>query len=458
VIVSYADASAAEAAELAHLASSLVKHAPALASELGERIRAFQWVSNAAAHPYEAETHAEAFARDLRRRWLQYAAGTTAAVYRSPTQAQQARLAANPLLESFGYERELKPETLEQRCASFFPAPPRGWRSAHILFSSGQATLTAVLLALQRLLDARRLSIAHLGHYFETHALLEALPALVELVADERAREADCLIVESIACDGRFIRVDVDDVAKMLASSRDKPRAVIFYSTLLGRADDVPRFLGHPSVRGTIVFRMSSGLKLFQAGLELANVGILTVFVDGGDIERVCAPLRQLRALTGSGLRLVDAVALEAPWVFDAALTDKYERALFANNAALARSMANAGGRLFEPVAHPALDCADAPIGCADAPYCAFRLRDATDARYDACEAWLAAEARNRRVLFEKGGSFGFRGHRFEVVRPDTGDAPFLRVAMGRRCGWSRDGVIEMLCDLAECEPSVLGR
>jgi hypothetical protein len=435
-------AEAEEAAELVQLANSLIKHAPALAADLGERVRAFQWVSEASAHPVEAETHAEAFARDLRRRWLQYAAGTTAAVYRSPTQAQQARLAANPLLESFGYERELCPETLEQRCAGFFPQPPRGWQSAHILFSSGQAAITAVLLALQRLLDARTLSIAHLGHYFETGSLIDTLPALVTRIPAERMVDADCLVIESIACNGRFSRVDVDGVAESLVRSPRKRRVVVFDSTLLGRVDDAPRFMERIAGHGAIVFRVSSGLKLFQAGLELANVGILTAFVESEDAERLFDPLRQLRALTGTGLRLADAVALEAPWVFDVPLTDKYEQAVFANNAALARAVASVAGELFEPVAHPALSGGDAP-------YCVFRLRDESGERYAAIEAWLGAQARDRRVLFEKGGSFGFRGHRFEVVRPDTAAPPFLRVAMGRRGGWSRDGVIGMLCDLA---------
>jgi hypothetical protein len=430
----------AEIEELTSLARSLASHAPAIARALNERLRAFHRDSREEAHPADAERHAEAFARDLRRQWLQYAAAATASVYRSPTEAQQARLAANPLLETYGYERELSPDVLERRCDDFFPRVPEGWRAEHLLFSSGQAALTVALLSLQRRDTLRKLHIVHLGGYFETRALLEALPGWIEVLPIEQACEAHCVIVEPIACDGRFTRANVREIARTLAGTPNRERTVIVDSTLMGRTDNANALLtGHMAT-----LRVCSGLKLFQAGLELANVGILTVFLAPGEAAAPVAHARQLRTLTGAGLRSADAVALEAPWVFDADLTSKYESAVFANNADLVRAVAQAN-RLFEPVMHPAL-CGG------QAPYCVFRLTDPSDEAYRALEAHLGSLARERRLSFDRGGSFGFRGHRFEVVRPDSVDAPFLRVAMGRRGGWSTTGVIEALTELAERE------
>jgi hypothetical protein len=46
---------------------------------------------------------------------------------------------------------------------------------------------------------------------------------------------------------------------------------------------------------------------------------------------------------------------------------------------------------------------------------------------YDRLEQSTKDGARRRKILFEEGESFGFKGHRFEVVHPDEGTAPFLR-------------------------------
>ena len=54
-----------------------------------------------------------------------------------------------------------------------------------------------------------------------------------------------------------------------------------------------------------------------------------------------------------------------------------------------------------------------------------------------------------------KGGSFGFRGHRYEAILPEAGEiTPFLRVALGARKGWSRDGVVTLLEEIARA-PSI---
>jgi hypothetical protein len=71
------------------------------------------------------------------------------------------------------------------------------------------------------------------------------------------------------------------------------------------------------------VIRVSSGIKLLQGGLELANVGIISAYTpDAG------------------------------------------------NNALLANALANEK-TIFETVAHPILDC-----GCGVAPFCVLSLKD----------------------------------------------------------------------------------
>jgi hypothetical protein len=154
---------------------------------------------------------------------------------------------------------------------------------------------------------------------------------------------------------------------------------------------------------------------------------------------------RRIRTLTGSGPGLADAIALEAPWFLNRRDADTYAAAIFAHNARLARAVSGCNssphGR-FAPITHPS-------FGGGSAPYCAFQLREPSAANYENLEREIISEAATRRLLLHHGGSFGFRGHRFEIVKPETGEAPFLRVALGRRGGWSCEGIIAMMSEIA---------
>ena len=45
------------------------------------------------------------------------------------------------------------------------------------------------------------------------------------------------------------------------------------------------------------------------------------------------------------------------------------------------------------------------------------------------------------------------RGHRYEAILPQAGEiTPFLRVALGARKGWSKDGIIALLCEIARAK------
>jgi hypothetical protein len=356
-------------------------------------------------------------------------------IYRSPTQAQIERLAARHA-DVFGYERDLAPSSLEDRCATFFPRPPDAWRAEHLLFSSGQAAMTNVLTALSSSIH-HPVRVSMHGCYFETRDLIERAPALASLTAGESP--ADAILIEPIGCNGAFIRADIAAIIRRAVESRHEPRALIFDSTLLGRRDGLNDALNllNDADPPPLVVRLMSGLKLLQAGLELANVGIVSVF-SRNDTD-FTEDLRKLRTLTGAGLRYADLLALEAPFFLDADYTRFYEDAVFANNAAFARAAARNPAL---QVSHPALDAAPGI-----APYCVLRPRDPR-VPCEALEDALARGSDERRLVFDRGGSFGFRGHRFEIVRPETGDAPFLRVAMGRRAGWSLDGAIGLIGEI----------
>src|SRR5437868_9640145 len=127
----------------------------------------------------EATLHAAALA--LRHVWLEAAASATSKSYRSPTEKEPPVTPAGPFA-NFGYERDLHPVALETRCAAFFDAPPPGWAEEHVLFSSGQAAMNA-LLTLLSARQQRPLCLRHDGCYFETVELLDRYRARLAIAA-----------------------------------------------------------------------------------------------------------------------------------------------------------------------------------------------------------------------------------------------------------------------------------
>ena len=86
---------------------------------------------------------------------------------------------------------------------------------------------------------------------------------------------------------------------------------------------------------------------------------------------------------------------------------------------------------------------------------CAFELATGNSAEaLEALACRIEDEAKARGLLIERGGSFGFRGHRFEVIEPETGEPSFLRVALGARDDHSCAGLIDLMAELARGGPA----
>ena len=447
-----------DAEELFHLAKSLSIRTRAyrpLFDALIEEMRAeFDSVKDAALQ----ERLSEKFSQSLRHLWIEASVASTSQNYRSPPAEQKTRTATGRNIE-FGYERDLHPTYLEERCAAFFGDPPHGWASDHVLLSSGQSAMAAVLHALEggSLIGGdRRLSFVHLGAYFETAEIFSLFSSLLKPLGRGRAAiatmnegDADVFIIEPVFCDGEF---GVVDVARVIDQHQRKPRprVYIFDTTLTGTSFSLESNLTRmSSLRPPVVFRLVSGLKLLQGGLELSSVGVLSVFTpqDASVSARQLGDrIRKIRTLLGLGLSFADVAVLEAPWFLDRGYTRVYQEAIFDNNARLANAVSESN-RTFRGTFHPSV----LPTGQRphEAPYCVFRMESDDPQAYTRLENRIREEVRNRNILFEAGGSFGFRGHRFEMVHPEDGSGSFLRVALGRRPGRSCDQIIELFRELA---------
>jgi hypothetical protein len=198
-----------------------------------------------------------------------------------------------------------------------------------------------------------------------------------------------------------------------------------------------------------LVIQVSSGLKLDQAGLELANVGIVSLYAPASrqaQLESAHEGLRRVRRLNGTALTIDTVALLDVPFFLDPATFYEYSSAVFAHNARLARSVS--AGQLFETIAHPALDARGLPW--AQAPFVFFHLRDDEPACYAELESLVVEVAARRGLALERGGSFGFRGHRCEAIALDGAARNGLfKVALGARSGPSVDGIIALLIEIA---------
>jgi hypothetical protein len=447
----YDEVIADETAELSQFAKALRDRVQIHRNAFQRPIDLMNSALQRACGPEEAEAALETCVARLRHLWLAVSSSSVNQSFRSPTVPKLIKTSTGQLISS-GYERELQPVALESRCRAFFGPDPEGWTTDHVVLSSGQAAMTAALHLTQATecrSEYAQLPLSHIGSYFETTELLDLLPSSLKVIATgrdaiERGYTAlpQVFLIEPIFFEDIFVKVDLKDLVRKAEREASKPKFVIFDDTLCGAPKHVQQDLNELSGFSlSAVVRVNSGLKLFQGGFELANVGILTVYAP------VSAPLqardfgdrlRKLRSLTGSGLAMVDAAALEAPWFLDSRHTAHFQAKVFINNARLARALAE-GTRSFACISHPILDCEGG-----EAPFCVLQLSESSGHAYEDVEQAIHAESQRRSVLFEQGGSFGFRGHRYEVVRPGR-KAPFLRVAIGSRAGCSLDGVIHLL-------------
>jgi hypothetical protein len=447
-----------EAKELFGLADTLCARVHTHRNAFQELITDMRRKFAATLHPVDLENLSENFCRSLRHLWIEASASTTSLDYRSPPTAHKTRTATGRNIE-FGYERDLQPAYLEDRCRSFFDPPPAGWTSDNVLLSSGQSAMAAVLHALEGGISFgvdRKLTFVHLGSYFETTEIFSLFSSLLKPIGCGRDAvktidklDADVFIVEPVFCDGEFGCVDIDRLLNQHQRS-PHPRVYIFDTTLTGSGYSIEKDLVRmKNLKPPVVFHLISGLKLLQGGMELAGVGVLTVLTpDDAAIpaKQFGDAIRKIRTLLGLGLSFADVAILEAPWFLDREYTEIYQHAIFDNNAQLASAVVT-NNRVFRGTFHPSIipDCQ----GPRTAPYCVFRLQNDNFDGLVRLEKLLQCEARKRGILLESGGSFGFRGHRFEVVRPEDGSEPFLRVAMGRRPGWSCDQITLLLSEVA---------
>ena len=312
--------------------------------------------------PENAKTTSRRLHLALRRAWFEHAHKPADATLKSPCAGTTVRMPGGDTIQ-FGYERDLDVSILEKRGALDHPTPD-GWTSSRVLCRSGQSTLSCLLhLVTSSGAPARpshpaprrdATSRARPSSTSGPAKLFRQVPAL--------ASEVDVLLGEPVFCDGRFgvsaIRALFPAHAWPCFSIRRSWAAAVDLSAgSTASMDRLSRSSGRASA-------------LDQAGLELANVGIVQLFVREGAGVAAANNLRRIRGLTGSGLTLDKLAALSAPWFLDRTYLKDYTAAIFAHWMQRSAARSRRESAVFEERSHPSLVRAGA-----EAPFCAVRLR-----------------------------------------------------------------------------------
>src|SRR5262245_38749182 len=123
-----------ERRDLLELAERIVARVPSARLAFQAWFDAAHGLSDAACTTFSPEAALVRLASELRRLWLKTAHKAADQHMRSPHHAD-APMTPGGTEIPYGYERELKPTALEERCAAYAPHAP-GWQTAQVLFSS----------------------------------------------------------------------------------------------------------------------------------------------------------------------------------------------------------------------------------------------------------------------------------------------------------------------------------
>jgi hypothetical protein len=411
------------------------------------------------------EQRLDELAGRLRELWLTHAHTYSDRHFRSPVLASTLPRLPSGEPVAYSYERNVQADALERRIAEGNPPPP-GWCAAHVSYANGMAAMTNLLqtfLNMVRPSSSDPLRLGIWGSYFETEVLLELLRGETfqprQITDQDELRQAvrdgmvDALFIEPVRYDWEMATLDLTALLQAWRQRRARrPNVLIVDTTLVSTTWPTGQLLAALTAQPSgMVVELRSGLKLDQQGLELANVGVVSVVTAPSaepTASEIATVLRKMRTVTGSGLSMDSLAALDAPFALARMWTDRHAQAVFLNNALLAITLARRPG-LFSRIAHPALANETRPPW-GQGPFVVCHLAEDTLDNHGLLVAVVEFEARQRGLCLSRGSSFGFRGHRFETIIPRLKDHRGLfKIAMGGRSGPSRDGTIELFTRIA---------
>lgn len=345
----------------------------------------------------------------------------------------------------------------------------------HIVLASGMAAISSLLFVLRdwwRPSPQNPMDCVCWGSYFETVFQLETLehgqfsaqliPSQDKFLQAVAEGIHPMVTIDPVAYSWEM---DVLDLDAFVEAWNQRPevagQVLVLDTTLVGETFPVQELRSRLK-NVTLFCHMASGLKLDQRGIELNNVGFLSLYANDKDLEReFAAALRQLRTELGYGISYREMCEFDTEFFLKPDELANYGEKVYLNNQFLAQNLDLGEGKIFERVRHPSLS-ARSSLPWAVAPFVVFHLADDALVNQGLLLEVLNHECELRGIPFHTGASFGFRFHRYEVIVPNYGlqnpgtegkevHAPrsLFKVAMGSNQGPLRARIVDLINEVA---------
>lgn len=302
-----------------------------------------------------------------------------------------------------------------------------------ICFNSGMSALNAVITICQKIISV---PVYTYSAYFETYSLLKEITIKNKMFENKDAylntfSGSNLHLVEMPVCSTEIQDLSIDEIKNGILNSKKKVFILIIDSTLeLENKKKIKSLLNIN--KNLIVFKVRSGLKLDQFGLELANLGIVEVYsnLSGKHIEFIVNMLKNYRAVSGLSIDYNSYLRLVSP-ILTAEDKVLYKQEIKRNTSKLFEIISKKENKYFKVKFKSGL-----PFIFLTPIYPNFKLVKWVDD--------LVKEVNDKGGYLPYGTSFGFRHTRLEII-DDRKKPPYIRLSPGAFLGKSNNILLQYL-------------
>lgn len=233
---------------------------------------------------------------------------------------------------SFSYERNISHRVLERR---FDLSIDSDFYHKTIFFNSGISAIYNVIISLKRILRKEKLNILTQSSYFETGMINSILMNSISTLDSNTDVEFDVIFIESIDYNNLCYCSLIELIqSREISFSDNQITFIIVDTTLYKDKNEVENTFGKIFPTNVILIEVESLIKFYQLGLELSNVGAVTIYSHYSICEIVddlAVYLKKVRNISGSNLNLYEIALLSNELMLNHDLVDVYRTRIYKN-------------------------------------------------------------------------------------------------------------------------------
>lgn len=325
---------------------------------------------------------------------------------------------------SFSYERNISHHVLERR---FDLSIDSAVYHKTIFFNSGISAIYNVIISLKRILRKEKLNILTQSSYFETGMINSILMNSISTLDSNTDVEFDVIFIEVIDYNNLCYCSLIELIqSREISFSDNRITFIIVDSTLYKDKSEIDKAFEKIFPTNVILIEVVSLIKFYQLGLELSNVGAVTIYSHHSICETVddlAVYLKKVRNISGSNLNLYEIALLSNELMLNEDLVNVYRTRIYKN----ARKFYNI---LSKEKSNFKFIYPENNKG--ESPFIIMKNEDFTIDDYLLYCSLLKMMVEEEEVGVIMGSSFGFNHTRYELIITDRvkGEA-FIKLSIG---------------------------